>query len=137
MTGEPIIIRNDNLVPKTASAITIAPYVFMRENDSDLPEGNFIATKKHEEIHMIQNYLYLVGGELGFAGTYVGDYLLNRTLGMDSNQSYYNIFFEQQAFKYQEKFMKKDALRVNFTENINRKMKIFGIIQRKKAQELR
>ncbi len=105
-TGEPVVFRTE-LVPDNFGAFTIAPFVFMhpseefKELDFDFSETEAL---KHEEVHIIQNWMFLAGGNMAFYGSYGADFLYQYSKYRDWSKAYINIFLEKQAYEYQEKF---------------------------------
>ncbi|MBK6858698.1 MAG: hypothetical protein IPG95_00105 [Saprospiraceae bacterium] len=83
------------LTGEFASAITIWPFIFLREQrytkDSIL--------LNHEKIHLKQQLETLI---LFFYFIYAFDYLRNRRKGMNPRTSYFNIRFEQEAYAYEK-----------------------------------
>lgn len=78
------------LAPIEINAITLGPWVISRSTLSE-------KTKRHETIHY-QQYLEL--GFIGFWIIYVWDYFIGLARHGDGRLAYYNIRFEQEAYKY-------------------------------------
>ena len=90
----PIIVKNSK-IPKLMSwvidvyAITLWPFVFVRD------EGNE-RTLRHETIHIKQyNELFV----LGFLFLYLYDWLHGVIKYKDTQKAYYQIRFEQEAYR--------------------------------------
>lgn len=91
------IIRNKYLPPKGYKAMTIGPYIFVREN-------SIIGTVdlNHEAIHWKQEKEMLI---LPFFIWYVVEFLIRYiSNGFKWHDAYRNISFEQEAYVYQEDF---------------------------------
>jgi len=89
----PIIIRNSK-IPKALSfvidiyAITIWPFVFIRDDGNELPLN-------HESIHIKQQQELFV---LPFYLLYFWEWLRGRMKGLDGPEAYMKISFEKEAY---------------------------------------
>ncbi|MDK2952377.1 MAG: hypothetical protein PWQ77_2042 [Kosmotogales bacterium] len=112
ISGEPITIKADFLVPDSTSAMTIAPFVLLNDQ-SQWGDYSIDEILCHEKVHIIQNWSCLALGGASFYGIYGLNYVVNLGIYDDPDLAYYNIFFERQAYKYQYEHFKPD-LEVNF-----------------------
>lgn len=78
--------------PITIGAITIGPFVFSRDEMSDV-------TKNHETIHWQQ---YIETGIIGFIFLYYSFYLYNYLKCRNGSLSYHAIPFEREAYDHDE-----------------------------------
>ena len=100
----PIIIQNSN-IPKylsifiNISAITLFPFIISRDEMSDV-------TIRHEIIHIEQQRELLV---IFFYILYVWYWLKGKVKGMDNDEAYMSIPFEQEAYRkmYDEDYLSK------------------------------
>jgi|TARA_R110001592_G_scaffold361652_2_gene672952 hypothetical protein len=80
------------IAPIDIAAITIGPFVFSRDEMSDV-------TKNHETIHWQQ---YMETGIIGFIILYYSFYLYNYIKYRDGRLAYYSIPFEKEAYDNHE-----------------------------------
>lgn len=98
---KPIFFENSKLpiflsvlAPIEIGAITIGPFVFSRDEMSDV-------TKNHEYIHWQQ---YIETGIIGFIILYYAYYFYGLIKYRDGQKAYYQIPFEQEAYENHEDF---------------------------------
>ena len=83
------------LTGEFASAITLWPFIFLREQQY----AKDPILINHEKIHLKQQLETLI---IFFYILYGFDYLRNRRKGMNPRTSYFNIRFEQEAYVYEK-----------------------------------
>lgn len=83
------------LTGEFASAITIWPFIFLREQRYAVDP----VLLNHEKIHLKQQLETLI---LFFYFIYAFDYLRNRLKGMKPRAAYFNIRFELEAYAYEK-----------------------------------
>lgn len=95
----PIIVRNSR-IPKMLSividvyAITIWPFVFIRDNGNEI-------TINHESIHIKQQEELWV---IPFYVLYLFEWIKNLISDMNKRDAYFNISFEKEAYNNQKDF---------------------------------
>ncbi len=85
------------LTGQFASALTIWPFIFLRNKES----LNDAVLLNHEKIHLKQQLELAI---LFFYLWYGLDFLRNRLKGYDSRKSYFLIRFEQEAYQHENDF---------------------------------
>lgn len=92
----PIISRSLRLLPKRYYAITIFPFIFLRNGGAE----NEILIN-HERIHLRQQAELLV---LPFYLWYLIEYLIKLIIYRSHDKAYRNISFEREAYRNDEDF---------------------------------
>nr|WP_249684741.1 hypothetical protein [Flavobacterium sp. CYK-55] len=92
-----ILIVSKFLVPKGYRALTVFPFVFLRENGAK----DDAVLLNHEQIHLAQQKELLL---VGFLIWYSLDYLLNLLRYKNHKKAYKNIVFEREAYAEEKNF---------------------------------
>ncbi len=92
-----MVVVNRFLVPKGYAAITLFPFVFVREES----KKNNKRLINHEKIHLRQQVELLI---VFFYLWYVVDFLIKCVVYRGFNKAYRNIVFEREAYANQYNF---------------------------------
>ncbi|MBS7785707.1 hypothetical protein KIH23_00225 [Flavobacterium sp. CYK-55] len=92
-----MLIVSKFLVPKGYRALTVFPFVFLRENGAK----DDAVLLNHEQIHLAQQKELLL---VGFLIWYSLDYLLNLLRYKNHKKAYKNIVFEREAYAEEKNF---------------------------------
>lgn len=90
-----ILIVSKFLVPKGYRALTVYPFVFVREDESK----NDLVLLNHEKVHCAQQKELLL---IGFLIWYVLAYLFNLVRYKNHRMAYRNIVFEKEAYQNEQ-----------------------------------